>query len=252
MAAQKGYDYEKFASNSLTKKLGITDGTHDGSKNQGPDVVLYKGKRKAGCELKIMPTAAGSLVLQYLRSEGKWQFGPTDGDEDKEFLKTLGMKKQILKLIETRYWKGKIPILQYDNDGKKVYSGKHNQTSGYQKDLQNFKNFYVDVDSSSISKYYITKGDKYLNVGTHGFYILEDVFKLNSVLKKPIPNFSDSITAKIRVRCQYKSPGYQFALTMQFGNVTKSPYNLFPVNSNANVRINSSKVSKDLVGAFCN
>lgn len=250
MAAQKGYDYENFASNSTTKKLGITDGSYDGSKNQGPDVVLYRGRKKAGCELKIMPTAAGSLVLQYSRSKGKWQFGPTDGDEDKEFLKSLGTKKKVLSLIQNKYWKNKTPILQYDDSGKKVYSGKHNQSTGYQKDLVNFKNFYIDVDSSSISNYYITKGDKYLNVGTHGFYILEDVFGLNRVLEEKIPNFADSVTAKIRVRCQYKSPGYQFALTMQFSNVTKSPHNLFPITSQSNVRINASKVSKSLLGAF--
>lgn len=254
MAAQKGYDYEKFASNSLTKKLGITDGTNDGSRNQGPDVVLYKGKKNAGCELKIMPTAAGSLVLQYLASKGKWQFGPTDGDEDKEFLKSLGEENNVIGLIEKKFWKNKIPILQYDDNGRKVYTGKHTQNTGYKIDLKNFTNFYLPISASSITNYYITKGDRYLNVGTHGFYILEDTLKLNksSTLKDPIPNFGDSVTAKIRVRCQYKSPGYQFALTMQFNNVSKSPYNLFPIFSKENVKVDDSKISKELISAFTN
>lgn len=267
MSAQKGYLYEANAS-KVGKPLGLTDGTYDGSKNQGPDVVLYKkvGKKTitAGCELKIMPTAAGSLVMQY--KGGKWNYGPTDGDEDKEFLKKLGEKNGVLERMNKGEWKGVVPNLQYDAQGNKFYVGKHTPISAYKADQKLFgKSFggvgdiYIPIDSSQIANYYITKGDFYMSVGTHGFYILKDVFDLNSSLRVKIPKFADSVTAKIRVRYQDKTSSesklkgtanYQFALTMQFSGVSESPYHLFPVTSKENVSINSRKISKELVNAF--
>lgn len=267
MSAQKGYLYEANASKS-GKPLGLTDGKYDGSKNQGPDVVLYKkvGKRlvSAGCELKIMPTAAGSLVMQY--KKGKWNYGPTNDDEDKEFLKELGDKNDVLGRMNNGEWKGVVPNLQYDNSGNKFYVGKHTPLSAYKADQKLFgKSFggvgdiYIPIDASQIANYYITKGDFYMSVGTHGFYILKDKFNLNGSLKTKIPKFADSITAKIRIRYQDKTSSesklqgqanYQFALTMQFSNVTESPYHLFPIISKDNVSINNKKISKELVNAF--
>lgn len=268
MSAQKGYLYEANASKT-GKPLGITDGTYDGSKNQGPDVVLYKRVSKnkvlkAGCELKIMPTAAGSLVMQY--RDGKWNYGPTDGDEDKEFLKKLGQDNDVLDRMNKGEWKGIVPNLQYDKQGNKFYSGKHTPASAYKADQKLFGksyggvgDIYIPIESSKIANYYITKGDFYMSVGTHGFYILKDIFNLNESLRIKIPKFSDCITAKIRIRYQDKTSSeskargqanYQFALTMQFSKVTESPYHLFPVMSKENVNINSRKVSKELVNVF--
>lgn len=259
--------YEANASKS-GKPHGLTDGKYDGSKNQGPDVVLYKKISKkimsAGCELKIMPTAAGSLVMQY--KNGAWNYGPTDGDEDKEFLKKLGEKNDVLDRMNKGEWKGVVPNLQYDKMGNKFYVGKHTPLSAYKADQKQFgKSFggvgdiYISIDASQIANYYITKGDFYMSVGTHGFYILKDTFGLNSILTPKIPKFADSITAKIRIRYQDKTSSesklkgqanYQFALTMQFSNVTASPYHLFPVMSKENVNINTRKVSKELLNAF--
>jgi len=267
MSAQKGYLYEANASKA-GKPLGLTDGSYDGSKNQGPDVVLYKkvGKRmlSAGCELKIMPTAAGSLVMQY--KSGKWNYGPTDGDEDKEFLKKLGQNNDVLERMNNGEWKGVVPNLQYDKQGNKFYAGKHTPLSAYKADQKLFgKSFggvgdiYIPIAASQIANYYITKGDFYMSVGTHGFYILNDIFNLNKNLTTKIPNFADSVTAKIRIRYQDKTSSesklrgtanYQFALTMQFSAVGESPYDLFPIMSKDNVSINSRKISKDLINAF--
>ena len=67
-------------------------------------------------------------------------------------------------------------------------------------------------------------------------------------MKTKIPNFASSITAKIRIRIQYKGSGsYQFALTLLFSGVKKSPYNLAPVAGSSSVAIIKSKVSKQLL-----
>ena len=249
-STQKGYEYEKNASSYL-KQYGITDGSYDGSKTQGPDIVLHSEKSSTGCEMKILPTAAGSLVLQYYGTE--WHYGPTDGNEEKEFLETLGESKNALKLINST-WKT-APLLQYggSNHSKKIYPPDVTPKLAYETDIktfgsQGYGDIYIPIAGNDISRYYISKGCSYLNVGTHGFYILEDEFGLNKKMKTKIPNFASSITAKIRIRIQYKGSGsYQFALTLLFSGVKKSPYNLAPVAGSSSVAIIKSKVSKQLL-----
>jgi hypothetical protein len=249
-SAQKGYEYEKKASEFL-KQFGITDGSYDGSKNQGPDIVLHTKTKSTGCELKILPTAAGSLVLKYYDDE--WHYGDVGDDEEKQFMRDLGEQKGALKEIKKK-WKSP-PLLQYKND-KKTYPKLLNERTAYQQDIKTFGSegygdIYIPVDGSDISNYYIKKNCSYLNVGTHGFYLLEDEFNLNSIIKgAKIPNFASSITARIRIRIQYKSPGYQFALTTLFSGVRKSPYNLAPIAGSTSVNIIKNQVSEELIEAF--
>jgi hypothetical protein len=77
-------------------------------------------------------------------------------------------------------------------------------------------------------------------------------------MKKPlIPDFANSVTAEIRVRCQLKSMSkadYQFVMTLQFKGAKTSPYNIAPTMSKDNVGINTKVlVGKDnmpLIEAF--
>ena len=137
--------------------------------------------------------------------------------------------------------------------GKKTYQGFPNSTAAYKSDLAKFGNKYIDVPNKVIADYYNTKKCSYINVGSHGLFLLnKDALKLNADLKKlrlpSIPDFSDVGSAKtqIRVRVQYKGGGdYQFAFTLQFKSVSKSPYNLAPLKVGSTYLVDKKKLKSD-------
>jgi len=248
MATQQGFEYEKNAYNSLRKPIihkNISTGGVAGASHDKPDLSIKVGNITSGVELKNQPTAAGSLVLQF--SDDKWDFGPTDGNIEKEFLKAVGTKAGVLKILNEK-WKN--PILQYDENGKKIYVGAKKEQA-YKKDLAAFGKFplnvrYITVPTKTISDYYNAKDTYYLNVGTHGFFLFgSDPLGLNNKLTKlklpKIPNFAtpNSATTKIRIRVQDKSGSYQIAFTLQFGMTAaqKSPYNIAPLKSGSKSEI---------------
>jgi len=240
MATQEGFEYENNAYNSLRTPIihkDISYGGVAGASHDKPDLTIKVGETTAGVELKNQPTAAGSLVLQF--SNGKWHFGPVDNNPEKQFLKGIGTK--ALKRLNENWTN---PILQYDKKGNKIYVGAK-KTEAYRKDLAEFGKFpvnvrYIDIPTKIISDYYNTKKTYYLNVGTHGFFLLgSDPLHLNKKLAAlkldPIPDFSEpnSATTKIRIRVQDKSGSYQIAFTLQFAMSAgqKSPYNIAPLKS---------------------
>ena len=81
-----------------------------------------------------------------------------------------------------------------------------------------------------IEEYYNKKDTYYVNVGTHGFYLMGTS---NPLKLKDVPRFGNSAKAIYRIRVQYKgSDNYQFTFEMQFSipAVKKSPFNIAPVN----------------------
>lgn len=246
--AQKGFEYENNAYKAL-QKYNISTGGTAGASHDKPDLTIQRGKKTSGVELKNKPTAAGSLVLQYDAGTQKWNFGPTDGNPEKEFLKSVGEGVKIIDRLN-KEWKN--PALRYV-DGKKTFQGFSNYKRAYAYDLTTFGNMYVDVPNKTIADYYNSKSCYYLNVGSHGLFLLNssDPLKLNSALKEAklqaIPNFSSatSATTQIRVRVQDKSGSYQFAFTLQFKGVSKSPYNLAPLRSGSTHLIDTTTLSKN-------
>lgn len=256
--AQEGFVYEEKAYKAL-EKYGISTGGTAGASHDKPDLTIQnKAKKKTGCELKNSPTAAGSLVMKY--HKGKWSFGDFKGDPEKEFMYALATKAGLLKEMNTsgthgKNWRGKIPALQNDAQGKKVIVGFADKKKAYEHDLKQFgaaNEVHIDVGGKAVSDYYNSKKCHYINVGTHGFFLLNttDPLGLNKKLATakhpPIPNFSTSANCKIRVRCQYKGGGdYQFVMTLQFYGVKKSPYNLAPLKSGSKSDIDTTKLAKD-------
>jgi hypothetical protein len=268
MAAQQGFVYESNAWTAL-KKFGISAGIGAaGASSDRPDLEIKKisdktGTKKQGCELKIAPTAAGSLVLKYY--DGKWSFGETKGDPEKELLVALANKYKLLTEMNTsgtygRNWRGKVPFLQNDKSGKKIVPSGKTKEAAYKEDIKQFSGpneVHIPVPAKAICDYYNTKKCDYINVGTHGFFLLnkKDPLQLNSKLKDKIPDFADIASSRIRVRCQYKGGGdYQFVLTLEFSKMSKSHYNIAPVMSASNVTISVDKYhephNKLLLGAF--
>ena len=264
--AQEGFKYEENAYDAL-QKYNISTGGVAGASHDKPDLTIQRKGVKSGCELKNSPTAAGSLVMKYYK--GKWSYGDTDGDVEKEFLKALGEKFSLLKLMNSsgaagKNWRGKVPALQNNAQGGKILApGVKDKAQAYKIDIANFggsNEVHIDVGAKAVSDYYNTKKCHYINVGTHGFFLLNssDPLKLDGTLTKlgnpSIPDFSKSAECKIRVRCQLKSSSksdYQFVMTLQFSNVKKSPYNIAPLAAGSKSNIDVKKLEKDpLLSAF--
>lgn len=262
--AQQGFLYEENAYEALQKYKISTGGTA-GASHDKPDLTIQaKGKKPTGCELKNSPTAAGSLVMKYV--DGEWQFGDYKGEAEKEFLFAIAKKANLLKEMNTsgsagKNWRGKVPHLQNDKNGKKIIVGTKDKNTAYKNDLKKFgaaNEVHIEIPAKTICDYYITKKCSYINVGTHGFFTLNgvDLLGLNKKLKAngnpPIPDFASMASAKIRVRCQYKGGGdYQFVMTLQFGSVKKSPYNIAPIMKGSAATIDKTALTKDpLILAF--
>lgn len=249
--AQQGFVYEENAYKALNK-MGISVGGIAGASHDKPDlsIVTKTVKTPAGCELKISPTAAGSLVLKYFK--GQWDLGDIKGDPEKMMMQEIAKKYKLLENMNTSgsagaRWRGKVPVLQNDAAGKKILTGGiKDKSAAYKIDIESFKGeneVHIDVPAKAICDYYNKKKTHYLNVGTHGFYLMNklDPLKLNAKLQKKIEDFANCASARIRVRCQSKGGGdYQFVMTLEFSNVKKSTYNLCPISAPNNVTINTA------------
>ncbi len=248
--AQKGFDYERNAHNVL-KEYKITVGDPAGASHDKPDlsIVTKSIQTSTGCELKISPTAAGSLVLKYYN--GKWAFAEDlKGDPEKIMMRDIATQYDLLKEMNVsgpagEKWRSKVPILQNDQAGRKILTGGiKDKRKAYEIDIQSFKGeneVHITVPAKAICDYYNKKKTYYINVGTHGFYLMNkiDPLKLNAKLTKKIEDFSNCTSARIRTRCQPKGGGdYQFVMTLEFSNLRKSLYNIAPVTSQNNVTIN--------------
>jgi hypothetical protein len=259
--AQQGFVYEANAYEAL-QKYKISTGGVAGASHDKPDLTVKKGKITSGVELKLSPTAAGSLVLKYYN--GKWMFGDTKGDPEKEFLVALAKQYKLLTEMNTsgQYgarWRKGTPRLQNDAQGRKIIVLAKSKEEAYKKDLAQYgaqNEVHIPIPAKAICDYYVKKHCSYINVGTTGFYTLngKDELGLNTVLAQKgygnIPNFATATSAKIRVRCQNKSGGdYQFVMTLQFGRVAPSPYNIAPLLGSAG--IDKAKLEKNpLINAF--
>jgi hypothetical protein len=180
---------------------------------------------------------------------------------EKDFLKALGISARLLQTMTSK-WKGKTPMLQNESSGKKKlamgsWSVLADKDRAYKYDLAMFggqHEVHIDVGATAVCDYYLTKKCSYINIGTHGLFTLngKDVLGLNKKLKElkhPIvPDFANNASCKIRVRVQVKSTSkkdYQFVMTLQFSNVTKSPYNIAPLKPGSKSDIDLTKLKVD-------
>ena len=231
MAAQQGFLYEINAAKLLKKyKLVPESFIPAGAGHDQPDLMLQYKKEKAGCELKITAASAGSLVLKYNNAKKSWGFGEVSAsDEEKLFIKKLAEQVKLFDEIKKK-WRG-VPHKR-DKDGEWYKtSGKLKPRQRYESDLKNFPEIKGEISAEEIEKYYNRKNTYYVNVGTHGFYLMgrKNPFDLSGV-----PRFGSAAKAIYRARVQYKgNDNYQFTFEMQFSMSERSPYNIAPVNPKA-------------------
>jgi hypothetical protein len=264
--AQEGFLYESNAHAAL-KKYNIAYGSTAGASHDKPDLTIARKNKTSGVELKISPTAAGSLVMKY--HKGKWDYGDYAGEAEKEFLHGIGEKYNLLKEMNSdgthgAKWRNSIPALQNDANGNKILApGIKDKATAYKRDIGNFgkdAEIHINVPAKAVCDYYNAKNCYYINVGTHGFFLLNksDPLGINAALKKigypAVQDFANSANCKIRVRCQLKSSSksdYQFVMTLQFSGVTKQAYNIAPLRSGSKSNIDTTALSKNkLLAAF--
>lgn len=258
--AQKGFEYEGNAYKALQEHKISTGGTAGASSDKPDLTIMNKKKKSTGCELKISPTAAGSLVMKYVN--GKWDYGTYKGEVEKEFLHAIGEKFNLLREMNVsgeagKKWRSKTPCLQNDEKGSKKIVGAKSPEDAYKKDIKKYgadNEIHINVPASAICEYYSKKKCSYINIGSHGLFTLNgrDDLELNKRLKTNglplIPDFSKSAKAIIRVRCQYKGSGsYQFVMTLQFSAVKKSPYNLAPLKKGSSSDIDKKALKDDSI-----
>lgn len=255
MASQQGFQYEKNAITFL-KPFDLCDGIFAGASHNRPDIMLTVRGKKAGCELKISPTAGGSLVIKaYANSKPHWRFGELEHDEtEKQFLADLATSAGILAKINKKWQAPVYNVSDRTTQWEKQMLQIPLQER-YNTDLKTCPDIREPLSSDAMTKYYNIKDTYYINVGTHGFYLLgnKDPLGLNERLKKAgypiIPKFEDNCVITARVRCQSKGvtksdaqeksrrkiggQGYQFTFTLEFAlSKNSTPYNIAALNGN--------------------
>jgi hypothetical protein len=109
-------------------------------------------------------------------------------------------------------------------------AGKLTPQQRYERDRDTFQDIRGEIPATKIEQYYNRKDTYYVNVGTHGFYLMG---RKNPLQLKDVPMFGASAKATYRARVQYKGGGnYQFTFEMQFSIPAnkKSPFNIAPVD----------------------
>lgn len=235
MAAQQGFQYEINAAKVL-KPMGLVPKSFvpAGAGHDQPDLMLEYKTIKAGCELKITAASAGSLVLKYDSKDkmNPWKFGDvSEDDAEKYFIKNLAEEVGLFDTIK-KEWK-ELPFKREKDDLWKATAGKLTKKQQYERDRDTFQDIRGEIPATKIEQYYNKKDTYYVNVGTHGFYLMG---KKNPLKLKDVPTFASSAKATYRARVQYKgSDNYQFTFEMQFSipSSKKSPFNIAPVDGNS-------------------
>lgn len=250
--AQKGFEYEENVATSLKKKKWVRPNyTPAGASSDRPDLDIFINGKEYGCELKKDLASAGSLVIHHLGNK-KYDYGATDGEKEKEFLKGLGVNAGVMHAIQTK-WKVE-PFIQLERDNKwveRVKKSKLKLRERYNHDLRSCPDIYFPLPSRTISQYYNLKSTYYLNVATHGFYLLGNTDPAGLSREKfgveSVPLWDDCHTAVLRIRIQSKGvtnaaaneqakgfpfaggQGYQITMEIQFKSVKRSIYNIGPI-----------------------
>lgn len=255
--AHRGFIYERNAIEAL-KGYGIVpkDVQPAGAASNKPDIELMKknnrsfirrGQDTAGCELKMVLASAGSLVLKYdpTRPKGqKWGFDPKAVNyPEKKFLMDLAESAGMLAAVNKQWTE--VPYKRPRDTEWKNTVGKLPVRDRYERDLAVFKRINLKIEPQDIEKYYNLKDSYYINIGTHGFFLLGARNPLK--LKNDVQQFNKAANRVMCVaRVQYKGGGqYQFVFEMMFSMKQRSKYNIAPTSGD------SPNIQKDKINIDC-
>jgi hypothetical protein len=248
--AQQGFQYEINAVKAL-KPLDIVpqNFTPAGAGSDIPDLMIKNpgpGNPARGCELKITAASAGSLVMKW--NNGSWSVGnENEKDDEKIFVMELAKEVGILDQIQ-RQWKNE-PYKFTTNDVIKSEIKGLGKRDVYSKELARFPEIKGVIPATKIEEYYNKKKTYYVNVGTHGFFLLGTT---NPLKLKNVPRFGNAASAGYRARVQAKGGGnYQFTFEMSFSisRANTSPFNIAPTIGKT-VMIDQEKMERSVKELF--
>lgn len=249
--AQQGFQYEENAARALEPYGVVPKGFKPaGSGSDVPDLMIKNvgpGQKPEGCELKITAASAGSLVMKWDAKTG-WSIGnPNESNDEKLFVMELAKEVGIIDELN-KMWKNEPYKFTSNPRVLKEIDGLDKRAK-YSAELSRFKEIKGVIPATKIEEYYNKKKTYYVNVGTHGFYLLGGKNPLNL---DRVPRFGAAAKAGYRARVQAKGGGnYQFTFEMSFSipSGKKSPYNIAPTIGKS-VSIDKDKMVDTLKNLF--
>lgn len=251
-SAARGHDYEKNAVKHLKQFKLVPPGfTPAGAENR-PDIYLKTKAGTAGCELKVSTKVGGGSV-NFIHDKGKWKFETSTKLPEQQFMIKIAKKAGFFEMLNERWVD--IPMKRTPITKEvAAMQGSMTKEQMYRIDLKNFKSFSFPVDPRVLEKYYVEKDAAYINIGTHGFYLLgpSDPLGLNKNLSsnrmKKIPRFADVANMTMMVQVKNKGAGkwHQYMIEGRFTIpvANKSPYNIAATDGNgANIIMSQTNLS---------
>jgi hypothetical protein len=203
----------------MLKKAGLQRASFQsaGSDSNAPDaeLTLKGGPQKVEVKLDLK-VDFGQGSLDYDLEKKKWILGGADTESAKqmrEFLEILG----VPRIVNTR-WGAKgaprkftVPTAQFTK-------------KDVDHDYANFHDFFVQVPSDSVAKYYNTKKTYYIQIGGgYGFYWMgRDIANLG------VPKFQVNLRLRVRLKRGGSLPinNYRFSTALQAISLPESKADL--------------------------
>lgn len=252
VAARKGFVYEQNVVNYLKKHKYVPAGFQPAASENRPDIAIQNTRGSGGCELKISTSVAGGSV-NFIHDRGKWKFDSKHKLPEQKFLINIAKKAGFMELVNEEW---STPPVKRTPVTKELESlmGRMTREQIYRADLETCRSFTFKVDPRVLERYYNAKNAQYINIGTHGLYLLgtSDPLGMNKSLSarkmKKVPRFSDvaSMTMVAQVKNKGAGKWHQFMIEARFHIPlsAKSPYNLGATNGrDARIELQSTDIS---------
>lgn len=251
-SARRGFDYEQNVVKYLKKFKFVPAGFQPAASENRPDIRIQNTRGQGGCELKISTKVGGGSV-NFIHDKGKWKFEGKYKLAEQQFLIKVAKKAGFFEMLNAKWKEAPLKRTPVDKDLEALLGGMTREQI-YRTDLANFTSFSFPVDPRVLEKYYIEKNAQYINVGSHGLYMLGnlDPLQMNKSLvarrMKKVPRFADCANMTFQVQVKNKGVGkwHQFMIEGRFTIPLskKSPYNLGATDgTNASIIVGQSDLS---------
>lgn len=218
MPDNKGILYEATLNKSL-KKNGLQRQSFQsaGSDSNAPDAELTLKRAAYKVEVKLdLKVDFGQGSLDYDLEKNKWKLGGADTESAKQmrqFLETIG----VPRIVNDRWGRHGAPR-------KFTVSTEHYTKKDVEWDYAHFTDFFVQVPSDTVAKYYNSKKTYYIQIGGgYGFYWMG-----RNVENIAIPKFMVNLRLRVRLKRGGSNPinNYRFTTALQAISLPKSTANL--------------------------
>lgn len=214
----KGLLYEAQLNKAL-KKAGLQRASFQsaGSDSNAPDAELTIKPAPLKVEVKLdLKVDFGQGSLDYDLEKKKWILGGADTDSAKQmrvFLETIG----VTRIVNLKWGRHGAPR-------KFTVPTEHFSKKDVEWDYSRFTDFFVQVPSDAVARYYNSKKTYYIQIGGgYGFYWMgHDVARLGA------PKFTVNLRLRVRLKRGGSQPinNYRFTTALQAISLPESQVSL--------------------------